>query len=58
MLYIMQEWYVVDRLWYTGAVVNVQEGYIVDRLCYRGAVVNSARGICCRLIVLYRCRCK
>ena len=52
MLYIMQEWYVVDKLWYTGAVVNVQEGYIVDRLCYRGAVVNSARGICCRLIVL------
>ena len=48
MLYIMQEWYVVDRLWYTGAVVNVQEGYIVDRLCYTGDVVHIVRVIYCR----------
>jgi len=48
----MQEEYIVDRLYYTGAVVHVQEGYVVDRLCYTDAVVNSARGICCRQVVL------
>ena len=53
-LYIVQEGYVVDRLWYTGDVVHVQEGYVVDRLCYTGDVLHSARGICCRQVVLYR----
>ena len=41
MLYIMQEWYVVDRLCYTGDVVyNARGIYVVDRLCYTGDVVH------------------
>ena len=53
----MQEGCVVDRLCYTGAVVNSGKGtYVVVRL-YSGAVVKKYKRIRCRQVVLNRCRC-